>query len=161
MWNIKIIARSAIGISVVYFVTALIPAIKIGPGFFNLSDAFVMIIAFMYGPIVGIFSGLGAAIADFILGYQTFIPFTIMAKCSAGYLIGKYADQLRVNSASRTVLPTIAMVYMIFVYIIHDAIVLNLWFVPNHIFGNAMQGVVAIVCLNMFILRSGGRRWDQ
>ncbi|MCX6655008.1 MAG: ECF transporter S component, partial [Candidatus Bathyarchaeota archaeon] len=47
-------------------------------GFFNLGDAIVMTTALIFGPIIGgVAGGLGSALADLLLGYSAFAPFTL------------------------------------------------------------------------------------
>ena len=158
MISLKELSRSAIGISIVYLVTAVLPPIKIGPGFFNLSDVAIMLIAFMYGPKVGVLSAVGAALGDVTLGFLTYIPFTLLTKTFTAYMIGKYKTQFISNSASRVFIPTMTMIYMIFSYGIHDWFVLDQFWVWPHIFGNLIQGVVAIVLFNLFVTsRFGGK----
>lgn len=61
-------------------------------GFFNLGDAIVMTTALIFGPIVGcVAGGIGSSIADILLGYGEFAPFTLIIKGVEGFLIGKIA----------------------------------------------------------------------
>jgi uncharacterized membrane protein len=58
-------------------------------GFFNLGDAIVMTTAIVFGPIVGaVAGGVGSALADLLLGYSAFAPFTLIIKGLEGFLIG-------------------------------------------------------------------------
>ncbi len=150
MIKLRDLARSAAGISLVFGITAFIPPIKIGPGYFNFSDAVIMIIAIVYGGAVGAIAALGAGIADFHLGYASYIPFTIMTKCFTGYIIGKYKSILIESHANRVMLASIAMLYMVFTYIMHDWIIGGNGFVWAHILGNLIQGIVSIVIFDIF-----------
>jgi len=61
-------------------------------GFFNLGDAIVMTTAIVFGPIVGgVAGGLGSALADLLLGYSAFAPFTFIIKGFEGFIIGMIA----------------------------------------------------------------------
>jgi uncharacterized membrane protein len=61
-------------------------------GFFNLGDAIVMTTAIIFGPIVGgVAGGLGSALADLLLGYSAFAPFTLIIKGLEGFAIGMIA----------------------------------------------------------------------
>jgi uncharacterized membrane protein len=58
-------------------------------GFFNLGDAIVMTTALIFGPIIGgVAGGLGSALADLLLGYSAFAPFTLIIKGLEGFVIG-------------------------------------------------------------------------
>ncbi len=61
-------------------------------GFFNLGDAIVMTTAIVFGPIIGgVAGGLGSALADLLLGYSAFAPFTLIIKGLEGFIIGTIA----------------------------------------------------------------------
>jgi uncharacterized membrane protein len=61
-------------------------------GFFNLGDAIVMTTAIVFGPVVGaVAGGVGSALADLLLGYSAFAPFTLIIKGLEGLLIGTIA----------------------------------------------------------------------
>ena len=61
-------------------------------GFFNLGDAIVMTTALIFGPIIGgVAGGLGSALADLLLGYSAFAPFTLIIKGLEGFIIGTIA----------------------------------------------------------------------
>lgn len=58
-------------------------------GFFNLGDAIVVTTALIYGPIVGaVAGGIGSALADVLLGYGAFAPYTLVIKGLEGFLVG-------------------------------------------------------------------------
>jgi len=86
----RTIAFSAVMAALVCVATMLIqvpiPATK---GFFNLGDAMVMVAGLAFGPIVGaIAGGLGSSLADFLGGWYTWVPFTLIIKGVEGYLVG-------------------------------------------------------------------------
>lgn len=58
-------------------------------GFFNLGDAMVVSTALIFGPIVGaIAGGIGSALADVLLLYGSFAPYTLVIKGLEGFLVG-------------------------------------------------------------------------
>jgi len=96
----RIIAFSAVMAALVCVATMLIqvpiPATK---GFFNLGDAMVMVAGLTFGPLVGaIAGGLGSSLADFLGGWYTWVPFTLIIKGVEGFLVGwimKYLGKSR------------------------------------------------------------------
>ena len=71
-------------------------------GFFNLWDAIVMTTALVFGPIVGcVAGGVGSSLADILLGYGEFAPFTLIIKGIEGFLIGKIAGGIEKPSLIR------------------------------------------------------------
>jgi uncharacterized membrane protein len=58
-------------------------------GFFNLGDAMVVTTALIFGPIVGaVAGGVGSALADVLLLYGSFAPYTLVIKGLEGFLVG-------------------------------------------------------------------------
>ncbi len=58
-------------------------------GFFNIGEAFVYLAALLGGPIVGMIAGgLGAAMADMVLGYGVYAPATLILKGMEGFVAG-------------------------------------------------------------------------
>ena len=90
VFSTRIIAFSAVMAALVCVATMLIqvpiPATK---GFFNLGDAMVMVAGLTFGPIVGaIAGGLGSSLADFLGGWYTWVPFTLIIKGVEGFIVG-------------------------------------------------------------------------
>ncbi|PWI47724.1 hypothetical protein CEE45_10100 [Candidatus Heimdallarchaeota archaeon B3_Heim] len=84
------IALIAAFTAIVFLSTSLfyIPLIS-STGFFNLGEAFIYLAAIIGGPIVGaIAGGLGAAMADMVLGYGYFAPATLVLKGLEGFAVG-------------------------------------------------------------------------
>jgi uncharacterized membrane protein len=58
-------------------------------GYFNLGDIMIFITALTFGPTVGGFAGgVGSFLSDFIGGFGTFAPFTLIIKGLEGYVAG-------------------------------------------------------------------------
>ena len=58
-------------------------------GFFNIGEAFIYLAALIGGPVVGMISGgLGAAMADMVLGYGIYAPATLVLKGIEGFTVG-------------------------------------------------------------------------
>lgn len=84
------IALSAAFIAMVFLSTSLFYiALVSSTGFFNLGEAFVYLAALIGGPIVGALAGgIGAAMADMVLGYGSFAPATLVLKGAEGFTAG-------------------------------------------------------------------------
>jgi len=63
-----------------------IPATK---GFFNIGESMVFLSALFFGPFIGAFAGgVGAALADLLLGFPHYAPATIIVKACEGAVVG-------------------------------------------------------------------------
>ena len=67
-------------------ISTYIPATE---GFFNIGESMIYLAAILFGPIIGGFAGgVGAMIADLLLGYAIFAPATLIAKGCEGVIVG-------------------------------------------------------------------------
>ncbi len=90
------LALMAILTSLVVAATALhVPM----PGFhiyFNLGEGVIYIIALTWGGRYGaVCGGLGASLADLLLGYPLWAPFTLAIKSAEGFIVGHFARKSR------------------------------------------------------------------
>ncbi len=88
--TVREVALTATFMALVFLSTSLfyIPLIS-STGFFNLGEAFVYLAALIGGPIVGaIAGGIGASMADMVLGYGYFAPGTLVFKGLEGFVVG-------------------------------------------------------------------------
>lgn len=90
------LALMAILTSLVVAATALhVPM----PGFrvyFNLGEGIIYIIALAWGSRYGAMcGGLGASLADLLLGYPLWAPFTLAIKSAEGFVVGHFARKNR------------------------------------------------------------------
>jgi uncharacterized membrane protein len=78
-------------------------------GFFNLGDAIVVTTALLFGPIVGAFAGgIGSGLADVLLGYGAFAPYTLVIKGIEGFVVGYIAGKSNNQSMIRLIIAWIA-----------------------------------------------------
>jgi uncharacterized membrane protein len=80
----------AVCIAIVAVLVAVVPVpIPATGGFTHPGAVAEMFVAMAFGPLVGMVSaGVGAAIADLVLGYGSFAPLTLIAHGSLGVLAG-------------------------------------------------------------------------
>jgi uncharacterized membrane protein len=58
-------------------------------GFFNIGETMIYITALLFGPLIGSFAGgVGASIADILLGYPHYAPATLVIKACEGGIVG-------------------------------------------------------------------------
>ncbi|MHA1408916.1 MAG: ECF transporter S component [Candidatus Odinarchaeia archaeon] len=75
-------------LTTVFTVLIVIPIPATG-GFINIGDVGVMLAGLLFGPIIGgIAGGIGSAVADLILGFGFFSPWTLIIKGLEGFLVG-------------------------------------------------------------------------
>jgi uncharacterized membrane protein len=75
-------------ITAVFTILIAIPVPATG-GFINIGDVGVMLSGLLFGPIVGGLSGgIGSALADLILGYGFYAPWTLIIKGLEGFFAG-------------------------------------------------------------------------
>jgi uncharacterized membrane protein len=67
------------------------------PGFrlyFNFGEGIIYLAALLLGPVWGAAAGgIGAAMADLLLGYPLWAPFTLLIKGTEGYIVGRIGKQ--------------------------------------------------------------------
>lgn len=111
----------------------LIPIPATG-GYFNVGEAVIYIAAILFGPIIGGFAGgVGAALADTILGFYYFAPGTLVIKFCEGFIIGYiiYRAHLQKWEGWKVyviIIPAVIIggLIMVLGYFIYESYILNL-----------------------------------
>ena len=94
--NLRGLAMTASFTTLVFLATSIFYLALTSEGFFNLGEAFIYVAALVGGPIVGMISGgVGAALADIVLGYAIFAPATFVLKSAEGFFVGMLFMLLR------------------------------------------------------------------
>lgn len=125
------IAVSAIFAALVFVATYFfIIAIPATTGYFNLGETILYVAALLFGPITGALSGgLGAMIADIILGYGQFAPGTLVIKGVEGALVGFLYRKLQKRIPNRSISAAIAIAVggleMVIGYFIYEQAILG------------------------------------
>ncbi len=93
----KRVALGAILAATVTLATMLhvpLPGLRI---YFNLGEGLIYIIAILLGArFGGLCGGVGAALADILLGYPLWAPLTLVIKGLEGYIVGRLAPRGRI-----------------------------------------------------------------
>lgn len=88
--NVRQIAMMAVGIAFVAVLVIVVPVPILATGGYTHPGAVAEVfVAVAFGPLVGMVSaGVGAAIADLVLGFGSFAPLTLVAHGALGFLVG-------------------------------------------------------------------------
>jgi uncharacterized membrane protein len=82
--------------AVTMFLKIPLPASK---GYFNLGEAVIYTLAFLFGgPTAALAGGLGAALADLLAGYTFYAPITLVIKGLEGWLVGRLAARGKIKA---------------------------------------------------------------
>lgn len=110
------IAMAAAFIAMVFLSTSLFYiALVSSTGFFNIGEAFVYLAALIGGPIVGALAGgIGAAMADMVLGYGYFAPGTLVFKGFEGFAAGFfYQKGQQISQRIRYIILSVISIFLI------------------------------------------------
>jgi len=99
-------------------------------GYFNLGETIIYIAALIFGPLSGsLAGGVGAMIADIMLGYAPFAPGTLAIKGLEGFIVGFLYKKLKKHIANSSLSATIAIVVggleMVIGYFLYEQLVLG------------------------------------
>ena len=142
---------AAVFAAVICIFTFAFPVPLPNKGYFNFGDCFIIVAARCLGPLWGgVAAGVGAGLADLILGYTFYAPATfiikwLMAVCcyfvfKAFLKINKRLDILGIALGAIT-----AEIVMILGYFVFEIPLYGLGVAVADILGNAIQGVIGAV----------------
>lgn len=103
--NTKTITTAAIFIALTTFFTMIVK-IPVSPamGYVNLGDFIILLSTVAFGPVIGmIAAAFGSALADLLLGYAAFAPFTFVVKGLMALVMGLFLKKVN-NQKTSTVL---------------------------------------------------------
>ncbi|HDM23500.1 ECF transporter S component [archaeon] len=116
-------------------------------GYINVGDAMVMISALLFGPIVGMIAGgVGSALADMVLGYGWWAPYTLIIKGLEGLVAGLLYKKLR--SKILATLPAGAI--MVLGYLLVETVLYGYGPALVELPGNTFQaafGIIVGICV--------------
>ncbi|OPJ55591.1 ECF transporter S component [Alkalithermobacter paradoxus] len=113
-------------------------------GFVNIGDSMIFITSILFGPTVGMIAGgIGSALADILLGYAHWAPFTLVIKGLEGFVVGYIVRKSL--SKGRMVFGTLAgAAIMIIGYYIAGGVLYDFAVSLKDIPGNIIQGASSI-----------------
>ena len=142
----KYIAYLSLFTAIVIIATDFL-AIPNGLGYNNLGDAFIFTAAYFFGGYFGFFvGGIGSAIADVILGYTIYAPFTLVIKGVMAFIVFAIVKCLgKVNKPlSKIVAFIAASVFMAVGYFATNAIIANNILVGfSDLLSDFLQGIIS------------------
>lgn len=111
-------------------------------GYVNIGDTVVLLAGFIFGPVVGAVAGaMGSALADVLLGYAFWAPWTFVIKGLEGFLAGWLL--LRFHKAS--LVAPIAVGVMVLGYFLAGSVIYGLGPAMASLPGDLLQGGVSVV----------------
>lgn len=97
------------------------PAVK---GYVNIGDTVVLLAGLIFGPAVGATAGaIGSSLADLLLGYTLWAPWTFVIKGLEGLFAGWLVARMRKSTTGAAVSASFAAAVMVFGYFIASAII--------------------------------------
>ncbi|MGI6574915.1 MAG: ECF transporter S component [bacterium] len=119
-------------------------------GFVNVGDTMIFVAGIFLGPAVGLLAGgIGSGLADLLLGYVHWAPWTLFIKSIEGLLAGLIAYrsfQKKRRIGPETILAMlIAAIWMVFGYYLAGGIMRGFPAALASVPGNIIQGVGSII----------------
>lgn len=111
-------------------------------GYFNFTDVFIVLYSMFFGPLIGGAVGaLSGFMADIILGYNLYAPFTLVIKLIEGLVVGYLF--IKLPKKVRYVSPFIGGIIMAVLYVVPDYILYtNIIAALTNLAFNLIQGVI-------------------
>jgi uncharacterized membrane protein len=131
------------------FVLTAFCAIPYGAGgYFNFGDVISLFVAMSFGPLEGALVGIiGGTLGDVFAGYAVYAPFTALAKGLMGLVTGFLWMKLKKHKVIRFVSPYLGSVFMVAIYMIAYAIIIQ----EGVILSSAFDAVQALVSSSLAI----------
>ena len=141
--NTKRLALSGQLCGITLLLTLLSIPLPSGYGYVNLGDAGVFLSASLLpGGLGALAVGVGAALADLILGWPVYAPVTLLVKGLTAFLAGMI---LRVVKKGGAVLSVLCCLLIPFGYFLYETVLLTAPVAALNIFPNTIQAVIGAV----------------
>ncbi len=148
--NIRTLCMAAMFAALICVATIIIQIPSPTGGFLNFGDCFILVGAWMLGPIYGFAAGaIGSSMADIITGYAVYAPATFVIKGVIAVLAsvifrGMQTKKSRNKLPCHIVSATAAELWMLLGYYTYDALVMGYGFAGSaaSLPMNAVQGIV-------------------
>ncbi len=128
--NARTLALTAVCIALVAVLVASVPVpIAATGGYTHPGAVAEVFIALAFGPVVGmVAAGVGAALADLVLGYGSFAPLTLLAHGALGLLVGLIG--WRRGLAAKALAWVVGGLALVAVYFVGEATVYGMGVAP-------------------------------
>ena len=144
--NTRKITTTAIFIALTTFFTMVIK-IPVSPamGYVNLGDFIILLSTVAFGPVIGmIAAAFGSSLADLLLGYAAFAPFTFVVKGLMALVMGLFLKKVN-NQKTSTVAGIICELVMVVGYYFTSVILYGNKTAIATILPNSVQALVNFV----------------
>lgn len=129
-------------------------------GYFNLGDCFILLCAWLLGPIYGMLAGgIGSALADFLSGYTHYVPGTLIIKGLMGLVaalvfraIGNRHPLLSKTAGAFAAEAVMVVGYFLYAWAFLDTALAAASSIPANLL-QAAAGIVAFLLLSKLPLR--------
>ncbi len=121
-----------------------LPGVK---GYVNIGDSVVLMAGLIFGPVVGGLAGaLGSSLADLLLGYAYWAPWTFVIKGLEGFLVGWIVLHMPKGKAASIILGTsLAALVMVIGYFFVGILYYGLGPALVSLPGDLLQGSVSVI----------------
>ena len=148
--RLRLLTLSATLTAIVTIATMIVQIPSPMNGYVNLGDCFVLLSAWMLGPVYGTAAAaVGSALADILTGYTIYAPGTFVIKglmALAACLLVKIFISRKKLFAGRIVSAVAAELIMVFGYFLYSALIFGEGLAAAvSIPGNLMQGLIGLV----------------
>ena len=127
-------------------------------GYVNMGDAFVLLCAFVLGPVYGVIAGgVGSMLADILLGYVIYAPGTLIVKSLvvvvAYFLYRALTKTIKVKTISLVLAGAVAELLMVVGYFLYAMLLMGKGLAAAaSIPGNLMQGLAGVIVSTLLFL---------
>ena len=144
------LALAAVFSALVCVATLIFPIpIPATSGYFNFGETVIYIAALVFGPFVGaVAGGVGAAVADMLIGFSFFAPGTLVIKSLEGAIVGFLYKKLGSHASGRDLKAIIAMIIggfeMVIGYFLYEQLILGYTTAATEIPFNIVQMLIGL-----------------
>lgn len=121
-------------------------------GFANLGDVMILVAGGLLGPIGALSAGIGAALADLLLGYGIYAPATFVIKAGMALIVCGMAKPIAKHPVFFWVSALLAELWMALGYFLFELCLYAPAAAAANLPGNGMQGLVAVIAAPPLLL---------
>lgn len=143
--NIKKMVLAGVFAALICVATLLIAIPLPTGGFANLGDVMILVAGGLLGPIGALSAGIGAALADLLLGYGIYAPATFVIKAGMALIVCGMAKPIAKHPAFFWVSALLAELWMALGYFLFELCLYAPAAAAANLPGNGLQGLVAVI----------------
>jgi uncharacterized membrane protein len=143
--NIKKMVLTGVFAALICVATLLIAIPLPTGGFANLGDVMILVAGGLLGPIGALSAGIGAGLADLLLGYGMYAPATFVIKAGMALIVCGMAKPIAKHPALFWVSALLAELWMALGYFLFELCLYAPAAAAANLPGNGIQGLVAVI----------------